>query len=95
MKLSSIVIAILAISCASFANAAGTDDGYMEGHPSYNQDYYNPSYNKSDSSPNYDSDYYNKQYNYNNNNSDDRNDAPHGNDIRDYNPAYDRYGNLK
>ena len=88
----SICIMLFMLCCIPFANAANNDDGYMEGHPAYNDNYYNPSYNQSPSSPNYRSDDQNKAYS---NNKNDYNDAPHGNDIRDYNPYYDRYGNLK
>ncbi|MDL2271588.1 hypothetical protein LJC23_00965 [Desulfovibrio sp. OttesenSCG-928-I05] len=42
-------------------------DDYMQGHPSYNSNYYSPSYNRIDSTPNYDPDYYNRIYNYNGN----------------------------
>ncbi|MCL2761540.1 MAG: hypothetical protein FWD70_07845 [Desulfuromonadales bacterium] len=87
MKPSILLIVFLVFTCVPTANAASTYDGYMQGHPSSNENYYTPDYNRSTSTPNYDSDYYNKTYNYNNNHSNNRNDAPHGNDIRDYNPA--------
>ena len=77
------------------ANAANSGDGYMEGHPSYNQDYYTPSYNNSHSTPNYDSNYYDRTYNNDSNYQNQDNLAPYGNDIRDYHPYYDRDGNLK
>ena len=77
------------------AKTASTDDGYMEGHPSYNQDYYTPSYNESYSTPNYDSGYYDRTYNYNGNYQTQEDSTPYGNDIRDYNPYYDRDGDLK
>lgn len=50
-----------------------------------------------DNSPNYNNNYYNQTYDIHSssNERDDYNDAPDGNDIRDYNPYYDRYGNLK
>ena len=89
-----LLIMTLTFVCGAVVNAAASDDGYMQNHPSYNNNYYNPSYNSGSSSPNYDSNYYGKTYNdsdsYRNSN-----DAPHGNDIRDYNPYYDRDGNLK
>lgn len=84
---------VLAFICAPSAYAA--NNGYMEGHPIYNDDYYSPSYNQRPDSPNYDSDYYDRTYDNNNSNSKGYNDAPQGNDIRDHNPYYDRYGNLK
>ena len=95
MKYSFIFISTVLFACISTAHARSLDDAYMQGHPSYNQNYYTPNYDKRVSSPNYDSNYYNKNYNYNNNYSDGSNNAPHGNDIRDYNPYYDRDGNLK
>lgn len=53
-----------------------------------------------ENSPNYNPNFYNRTYDNDRSYSDSRsqsdyNDAPHGNDIRDYNPYYDRYGNLK
>lgn len=46
--------------------------------------------------PVYDDSYYDKRTNVNPyQDRDDYNDAKHGSDIRDYNPYYDRYGNLK
>ena len=89
------LIVFLMLACVSTANAASTYDGYMQGHPSSNPDYYTPNYNQQYSTPNYDPNYYNKTYNYNNNYSDGSNNAPHGNDIRDYNPYYNRDGSLK
>lgn len=95
MKYSLMLAILLALLTNAQSIAANTDDDYMEGHPSYNDNYYNPSYNNSPSSPNYDSNYYDRTYNYNGNYQNGDDSTPHGNDIRDYNPAYDRYGNLK
>ena len=97
MKLVKMSVLVTIISCwlIGSANYANAYDDYMDNHPSYNQNYYNPNYNSSDSTPNYNSNYYNRTYNYNNSFSNGSNDAPHGNDIRDYNPYYDRNGNLK
>ena len=58
----------------------------------------NPLRSFQENSPNYNSDYYDRTYDSRRsypNDRDDYNDAPHGNDIRDYNPYYDRYGTLK
>ena len=95
MKFSYIFFTILLFACISTANAASLHDDYMEGHPNQNENYYTPSYNRNESTPNYDSNYYNKTYNYNNTYDDNTNSAPHGNDIRDYNPYYNRDGSLK
>ena len=48
-------------------NSRNTYDRYMEGHPSYNPNYYSPNYNESRSTPNYDPNYYDRTrtYNYN------------------------------
>ena len=70
------------------------DTGYMQGHPAYNDSYYNYDYNTKPDAPNYDIDYYNRRTNTSISRDDDDN-RPHGTDIRDYNPYYDRYGNLK
>lgn len=86
---------IFMLSCVSSANAANDDDGYMKGHPSYNQGYYSPNYSSTPSSPNSDANYYNRTYNQDRDSQSQKNSAPHGNDIRDYNPYYDRDGNLK
>ena len=98
MKSSVMLVVLLVFVCMSTANAANTNNGYTQGHPNSNPNYYTPDYNRNNSTPNYDTNYYNKTYN-NNSNSDsynnNTNDAPHGNDIRDYNPYYDRNGNLK
>ena len=94
-KFSFALLVILLFASVPTSYAANKHDDYMQGHPSYNDNYYNPSYNNSHSTPNSDSDYYNRQHSYNNNYDDGSNDAPHGNDIRDYNPYYDRDGNLK
>lgn len=97
MKYSIVFIAIYLLSCFSIANAANAANGddYMEGHPSYNQNYYSPSYNNSSSTPNYDSNYYDRTYDHNGSYQRQEDNTPYGNDIRDYNPYYDRDGNLK
>lgn len=51
-----------------------------------------------DNSPNYNENFYNQTYNYNGNYTDAReedNSRRYGEDVRDYNPYYDRNGNLK
>lgn len=65
---------------------------YMQGHPGTNESYYEPTYQDRVNSPNYNSNYYNNTYGKSDNSE---NDAPRGNDIRDYNPYYDRDGKLK
>ena len=54
---------------------------FQENSPSYNPDFYDRTFDVDRSV----SGYGRRDYN----------DAPHGHDIRDYNPYYDRYGNLK
>ena len=95
MKYTFIFAIVFVFLSISTANAENNHDGYMEGHPSYNQNYYTPSYNDSSSTPNYDSSYYDRTYNYNGNYQGQESSTPYGNDIGDYNPYYDRDGNLK
>ncbi len=70
------------------------DSGYMQGHPSYNASYYDYNYNNRVNSPNYNSDYYDNMKS-SSVDSGYENNSPSGSDIRDYNPYYDRNGNLK
>ena len=67
----------------------------MEGHPNYNPNYYTPDYKSSPSTPNHDPNYYDRTYNQTREQHNQGDSTPDGNDIRDYNPYYDRDGNLK
>ena len=89
------ILILFVIICSPSLSLANNDDGYMEGHPSYNQNYYTPEYSSSPSTPNYDSDYYDRTYNQSGGHQNQGDSTPYGNDIRDYNPYYDRDGNLK
>lgn len=65
-----------------------------------NVDIPNPLRTFQQNSPNYNPDHYARTYRNGQDDSDhlngnEYNDAPQGNDIRDYNPYFDRYGNLK
>ena len=87
-----LVVSILAQPATAFSYGENSQDGYMQGHPSTNDNYYQPEYQNRVNSPNYNNNYYNDNYGQSNNNE---NNTPQGNDIRDYNPYYDRNGNLK
>lgn len=95
MKSLSVFIVLFTFLSFPVANAENTSGNYMEGHPSYNQNFYTPDYNNSPSTPNYDSNYYDRTYNGNDASQKSSVSVPQGNDIRDYNPYYDRDGNLK
>lgn len=95
-----IIAVCLTIICGviGIADAYDYRDNYMQGTPGINTDYYNHSQSYQPNHPSYNSDYYNQRpdtnsFGYRDNSG--YNDAPHGNDIRDYNPYYDRYGNRK
>lgn len=95
MKISiiSLIVAGMFIQTTNaFSYDINNQDGYMQGHPSSNDSYYSPSYNNRVNSPNYNSNYYNDTYGRSNNVE---SNTPQGNDIRDYNPYYDREGKLR
>lgn len=86
------ILALLALPVNAFCYGNNSQDGYMQGHPGTNDSYYSPTYDNRVNSPNFNSNYYNDTYGQSNNTE---NNAPQGNDIRDYNPYYDRDGKLK
>ncbi len=94
MKSFFVFILVVAI-CSPTLCLANSDEGYMEGHPNYNPNYYTPDYKSSPSTPNHDPNYYDRTYNQTREQHNQGDSTPDGNDIRDYNPYYDRDGNLK
>ena len=74
-----------AVPCQAWENIGEMPNplrSFQENSPNYKPRYYDRTFDthESLSSPRSQNDY---------------NDAPHGHDIRDYNPYYDRYGNRK
>lgn len=94
MKIFFTLLLMIAV-CSPTVCQADNDDGYMENHPSYNQNYYTPNYRSTPSAPNYDSNYYDRTDTQARGHSNQEDSTPYGNDIRDYNPYYDREGNLR
>lgn len=71
-------------------------DVYMSGHPVYNPNYFDSRVNSfSRSHPTTDPDYFERNLNLRGNYQKPENTAPPGHDLRDYNPYYDRDGNLR